>query len=207
MDPYDLTLNSVDFSKLVDLSHGNRSSTWPSVSYLFAFIFSPFQFLFLYRMTWRILEMLVPWKTTWNHFCRKMEMGICMALWNKLLVITNQRLLKVVFSHLCVRMWALFFLDQLLSQARCFLMLYTFILGFSFGEVGCIRTRNEVTCCHFSSDGKLLASAGHDKKVWSSISWLYEQKFKLHTSFLILYRILQIRVTVTLSFLLPSVYL
>ncbi|CAA2958429.1 transcriptional corepressor LEUNIG_HOMOLOG isoform X1 [Olea europaea var. sylvestris] len=36
--------------------------------------------------------------------------------------------------------------------------------GFSFGEVGCIRTRNEVTCCHFSSDGKLLASAGHDKK-------------------------------------------
>ncbi|EXC24195.1 Transcriptional corepressor LEUNIG [Morus notabilis] len=38
--------------------------------------------------------------------------------------------------------------------------------GFTFGEVGCIRTRNsKVTCCHFSSDGKLLASAGHDKKV------------------------------------------
>lgn len=38
--------------------------------------------------------------------------------------------------------------------------------GFSFSEVGCIRTRNsKVTCCHFSSDGKLLASAGHDKKV------------------------------------------
>ncbi|PWA68707.1 transcriptional corepressor [Artemisia annua] len=36
--------------------------------------------------------------------------------------------------------------------------------GFSFGEVGCIRTRNKVLCCHFSSDGKLLASAGHDKK-------------------------------------------
>ncbi|KAK4344670.1 hypothetical protein RND71_034846 [Anisodus tanguticus] len=36
--------------------------------------------------------------------------------------------------------------------------------GFSFGEVGCIRTRNKVTCCHFSSDGKLLATAGHDKK-------------------------------------------
>ncbi|KAL6502957.1 hypothetical protein OROHE_024125 [Orobanche hederae] len=36
--------------------------------------------------------------------------------------------------------------------------------GFSFGEVGCIRTRNKVTSCHFSSDGKLLASAGYDKK-------------------------------------------
>ncbi|CAK9157852.1 unnamed protein product, partial [Ilex paraguariensis] len=36
--------------------------------------------------------------------------------------------------------------------------------GFSFGEVGCIRTRNKVTSCHFSSDGKLLACAGHDKK-------------------------------------------
>ncbi|KAM7521806.1 hypothetical protein LguiA_011708 [Lonicera macranthoides] len=36
--------------------------------------------------------------------------------------------------------------------------------GFSFGEGSCIRTRNKVTCCHFSSDGKLLASAGHDKK-------------------------------------------
>ncbi|KAH7517531.1 hypothetical protein FEM48_Zijuj09G0074900 [Ziziphus jujuba var. spinosa] len=38
--------------------------------------------------------------------------------------------------------------------------------GFTFGEVGCMQTRNsKVTCCHFSSDGKLLASAGHDKKV------------------------------------------
>ncbi|KAL7583835.1 hypothetical protein Lser_V15G41929 [Lactuca serriola] len=36
--------------------------------------------------------------------------------------------------------------------------------GFSFGEVGCIRTRKKVLCYHFSSDGKLLASAGHDKK-------------------------------------------
>lgn len=40
--------------------------------------------------------------------------------------------------------------------------------GFTFGEVGCIRTRSsKVTCCHFSSDGKLLASAGHDKKVYT----------------------------------------
>ncbi|KAH7864297.1 hypothetical protein Vadar_027975 [Vaccinium darrowii] len=37
--------------------------------------------------------------------------------------------------------------------------------GFSFGEVSSIRTRNKITCCQFSSDGKLLASAGHDKKV------------------------------------------
>ncbi|XP_048131686.1 transcriptional corepressor LEUNIG_HOMOLOG-like isoform X2 [Rhodamnia argentea] len=38
--------------------------------------------------------------------------------------------------------------------------------SFTFAEVGCIRTRNsKITCCHFSSDGKLLASAGHDKKV------------------------------------------
>ncbi|XP_021987273.1 transcriptional corepressor LEUNIG_HOMOLOG isoform X1 [Helianthus annuus] len=36
--------------------------------------------------------------------------------------------------------------------------------GFSFAEVGCIRTGKKVLCCHFSSDGKLLASAGHDKK-------------------------------------------
>ncbi|XP_057500357.1 transcriptional corepressor LEUNIG_HOMOLOG-like isoform X2 [Actinidia eriantha] len=36
--------------------------------------------------------------------------------------------------------------------------------GFSFDEVGCIRTRNKATCCHLSSDGNLLASAGHDKK-------------------------------------------
>ncbi|KAL1818569.1 hypothetical protein ACET3Z_013438 [Daucus carota] len=31
-------------------------------------------------------------------------------------------------------------------------------------EVGCIWTRDKVTCCHFSSDSKLLASAGHGKK-------------------------------------------
>ncbi|XP_072969042.1 transcriptional corepressor LEUNIG_HOMOLOG-like isoform X1 [Typha angustifolia] len=37
--------------------------------------------------------------------------------------------------------------------------------GFAFSEVGSIRTSNsKVVCCHFSSDGKLLASAGHEKK-------------------------------------------
>nr|DAD22844.1 TPA_asm: hypothetical protein HUJ06_024307 [Nelumbo nucifera] len=38
--------------------------------------------------------------------------------------------------------------------------------GFSFEEVGCLSSSNsKVLCCHFSSDGKFLASAGHDKKV------------------------------------------
>ncbi|KAM7259022.1 hypothetical protein ACFE04_014763 [Oxalis oulophora] len=38
--------------------------------------------------------------------------------------------------------------------------------GFTFSEVGSIRKSNsKVVCCHFSTDGKLLASAGHDKKV------------------------------------------
>ncbi|KAK7395372.1 hypothetical protein VNO78_15924 [Psophocarpus tetragonolobus] len=38
--------------------------------------------------------------------------------------------------------------------------------GFTFAEFGSIRTRNsKVTCCHFSSDGKWLASAGDDMKV------------------------------------------
>lgn len=39
--------------------------------------------------------------------------------------------------------------------------------GFSFSEVRCLRgTNNKVVSCHFSSDGKLLASAGHDKKAF-----------------------------------------
>ncbi|ONM11779.1 leunig-related3 [Zea mays] len=38
--------------------------------------------------------------------------------------------------------------------------------GLSLSEVGNNRTsNNKVVCCHFSSDGKLLASAGHEKKV------------------------------------------
>lgn len=39
-------------------------------------------------------------------------------------------------------------------------------LGFTFTEVNSVRaSASKVVCCHFSSDGKLLASGGHDKKV------------------------------------------
>ncbi|CAH8380841.1 unnamed protein product [Eruca vesicaria subsp. sativa] len=39
--------------------------------------------------------------------------------------------------------------------------------GFSFSEVSSIRrSSNKVICCNFSTDGKLLASAGHDKKLY-----------------------------------------
>ncbi|KAL5208360.1 hypothetical protein ABZP36_032795 [Zizania latifolia] len=39
------------------------------------------------------------------------------------------------------------------------------VLGFTFSEVNCCRTNNsKVVYCHFSSDGKILASAGHEKK-------------------------------------------
>ncbi|XP_065879505.1 transcriptional corepressor LEUNIG_HOMOLOG-like [Euphorbia lathyris] len=39
-------------------------------------------------------------------------------------------------------------------------------LGFTFQEIGCLQpSKSKVLCCHFSSDGRLLASAGHEKKV------------------------------------------
>ncbi|GMI82353.1 LEUNIG_homolog, MUCILAGE-MODIFIED 1 [Hibiscus trionum] len=38
--------------------------------------------------------------------------------------------------------------------------------GFTFGEVSCLHScKSKVLSCHFSSDGKFLASAGHEKKV------------------------------------------
>ncbi|KAL5975636.1 hypothetical protein ACLOJK_019962, partial [Asimina triloba] len=42
--------------------------------------------------------------------------------------------------------------------------------GFTFNEVALLHaSTSKVVCCHFSSDGKLLASGGHDKKavLWS----------------------------------------
>jgi hypothetical protein len=36
-------------------------------------------------------------------------------------------------------------------------------IGFSFNDIG--ASTNKVICCHFPSNGKMLTSVGHDKKV------------------------------------------
>lgn len=47
------------------------------------------------------------------------------------------------------------------------------IIGFTFNEVNSVRaSASKVVCCHFSSDGKLLASGGHDKKVSVEVSMI-----------------------------------
>nr|CAB3448303.1 unnamed protein product [Digitaria exilis] len=52
--------------------------------------------------------------------------------------------------------------------------------GFTFSEVNCWRTSNsKVVCCHFSSDGKILASAGHEKK---AVLWNMENFQTQYTS-------------------------
>lgn len=44
------------------------------------------------------------------------------------------------------------------------------LLGFTFNEVRAIQpSASKVACCHFSSDGKLLATGGYDKKVIATI--------------------------------------
>lgn len=47
------------------------------------------------------------------------------------------------------------------ARSRCM----TSTKGFTFREISSARaSTNKVVCCHFSSDGKLLATGGHDKK-------------------------------------------
>ncbi|XP_022132166.1 transcriptional corepressor LEUNIG-like [Momordica charantia] len=51
--------------------------------------------------------------------------------------------------------------------------------GITFTEVNYVRaSQNKITCCHFSSDGKLLASGGHDKM---AVLW-YMENLELKTS-------------------------
>lgn len=60
--------------------------------------------------------------------------------------------------------------------------------SFTFNEVGSIRTSSsKVVCCHFSSDGKLLASAGHEKKVvlWNMDTLQTECTPEEHTSIIL----------------------
>ncbi|KAJ1292591.1 hypothetical protein BS78_01G001500 [Paspalum vaginatum] len=59
--------------------------------------------------------------------------------------------------------------------------------GLSLSEVGNNRTsNNKVVCCHFSTDGKLLASAGHEKKVylWNMDNFKIDTKIEDHTNFI-----------------------
>ncbi|KAF7817216.1 transcriptional corepressor LEUNIG-like isoform X1 [Senna tora] len=57
--------------------------------------------------------------------------------------------------------------------------------GFTFSEVNSVRaSTSKVVCCHFSSDGKLLASGGHDKKavLWYTDSLKQKTTLEEHSS-------------------------
>ena len=98
--------------------------------------------------------------------------GTSMEPLNKVLLSTKRSLLKVSLIYLLslhIVAYGFFYADPKFS-----------ISGFTFAEVGCIQTRNsKVTCCHFSSDGKLLASAGHDKKVFAYLFFPFSNFFPL----------------------------
>ena len=56
----------------------------------------------------------------------------------------------------------------LFSVSHCFLcdVSKAALPGLTFREICSTQaSTNKVACCHFSSDGKLLATGGHDKKV------------------------------------------
>ncbi|KAJ6804399.1 transcriptional corepressor LEUNIG isoform X1 [Iris pallida] len=57
--------------------------------------------------------------------------------------------------------------------------------GFTFSEIRSARaSANKVVCCHFSSDGKLLATGGHDKKavLWHTDTLKPQSTLEEHTS-------------------------
>ncbi|CAH2077198.1 unnamed protein product [Thlaspi arvense] len=57
--------------------------------------------------------------------------------------------------------------------------------GFTFTEMNSVRaSTSKVTCCHFSSDGKMLASAGHDKKavLWYTDTMKPKTTLEEHTA-------------------------
>lgn len=57
--------------------------------------------------------------------------------------------------------------------------------GFTFTEVNSVRASTaKVVCCHFSPDGKLLASGGHDKKavLWYAESLKPKSTLEEHTN-------------------------
>lgn len=59
------------------------------------------------------------------------------------------------------------------------------VAGFSFNEVNAVRaSSSKVVCCHFSSDGKLLASGGHDKKavLWYTDTLKQKTTLEEHSS-------------------------
>ncbi|KAI5331202.1 hypothetical protein L3X38_021328 [Prunus dulcis] len=56
--------------------------------------------------------------------------------------------------------------------------------GFTFEEVGCLHSsKSKVLCCHFSSEGNLLASAGHEKKVliWNMETFDFDKTSEGHS--------------------------
>ncbi|KAL2474032.1 transcriptional corepressor LEUNIG-like [Forsythia ovata] len=46
--------------------------------------------------------------------------------------------------------------------------------GFSFEEVKSLQTKTKLRCCHFSTSGKLLAAAGHERTVDTVLIWNIE---------------------------------
>jgi hypothetical protein len=90
--------------------------------------------------------------------CRELEVGISAAL--KTQEFQNQ--LEKYASHLLC----------------CCFSAEVETSGFSFAECGVLRaSTGKVVSCHFSADGKILATAGHDKKVRITVVLLLKLTF------------------------------